>query len=172
MLINQFVPETSLVLDTIKTSYFPQKDYPINYQGTTDGGNMIEGSIYGTSIEVQRLTYWETRKTKIRTKAAGVWSGWIDYVTNSDMLYKNQLLTWGDYADGTYTLIDGISRKQIAISIGINGRIKGYWTSSIVGDIRTLVFPGGAVNVTILSDTQVQITGTTADYRVRDIGAM
>ena len=103
------------------------------------------------------------------------WSYRGNLITNIDLgnPYKTVLLAWGNYADGTYILTDSIIGKYIAISVGINGRIRvSAWVPPNIDDIRSIVIPGGIIDVKILSATQVQITGTTADYRVRDILAM
>lgn len=102
------------------------------------------------------------------------WSYKGNLITNTDLgnPYKTPLLVWGNYADGTYTLTESIVGRAISIAVGVNGRLRGTYIPTGINDIRSIVIPGGIIDVKILSATQVQITGTMSDYRVRDILAI
>ena len=115
-----------------------------------------------------------TAEVAINTCNNGIWTGWNFCITKSDLVnpYKTLLLAWGNYSDGTYTLSESIFGRSISIAVGINGRLRGTWIPTSTNDIRSIVIPGGIIDVKILSATQVQITGTTADYRVREIFAI
>lgn len=139
-------------------------------------------SIYGKTIEATKGTdtYYLTANAEKEllvgfrsTPAAAI--TWKKYVANTDLHnpYKTYLLTWGNYSDGTYTLLESIIGRGISITAGTNGRLRGTWIPSSINDLRSIVIPGGGViDVKILSATQVQITGTTSEYRIRDISAI
>lgn len=158
-------------------------DLPLNSIGYT-----YPEIIHSPSAGSHILTYGlrENHKVQIGLGANGyalcsrvcqnnVWSGWETYTRKSDLVnpYKTLLLAWGNYSDGTYALSESIFGRAISIAVGINGRLRGTWIPASTNDIRSIVIPGGGViDVKILSATQVQITGTTADYRVREIFAI
>lgn len=86
--------------------------------------------------------------------------------------FKKTLLLWGDYFDGIHMLSGPLTQKRIAISIGANGRIRGEWERFALNDTRSFVIPGGIIDVVIVSSTQVRVSGTTSEWRVREILSM
>ena len=156
---------------------FNRKVYYIYYMQPTDAPDSDWGlcriARYDKSlITVDAMSFSGKHYSMVKNN---IWGVWKYNIQSSDLHnpYKTYLLTWGNYSDGTYTLLESIIGRGISITAGTNGRLRGTWIPSSINDLRSIVIPGGGViDVKILSATRVQITGTTSEYRIRDISAI
>ena len=83
--------------------------------------------------------------------------------------YNTRILSWGDYADGEYNIRYTAFPMGLYIAVGANSRIQKRCAIIQAGDVVSIPYPGGFVEIKFISETKIKISGTSSSYVVREI---
>lgn len=142
-------------------------------EATIDWYPADERNTYG--IQIMRWTFGTTHMIFTRNKTENTWAEWVQCVTKSDLTnnlnHKKQILPWGNYRDGSYSISNFKFGSNLYIAVGSSSRVQKRCSIIAANDLILIPHPEGFVTIVFNDANHITVSGTTDNYQLREIRA-
>lgn len=113
--------------------------------------------------------------TALKCKNEGGWRDWAEYTKKSDLTnnlnHKKQILPWGNYRDGSYSISNFKFGSNLYIAVGASSRVQKRCSILAANDLILIPHPEGFVTIVFNDANHITVSGTTDNYQLREIRA-
>ena len=150
---------------------------PETGEGVTKGAQArVIGFYNNSNYESQMiLSYLTSAPVVQREKINGSWGNWKVFATKSDLTnnlnHKKQILPWGNYRDGSYSISNFKFGSNLYIAVGSSSRVQKRCSIIAANDLILIPHPEGFVTIVFNDANHITVSGTTDNYQLREIRA-
>ena len=168
--LGKYRTDSSIIITSLKNK---PSEIRNSGEATIDWYPANERNTYG--IQIMRWTYGNTHMIFTRNKIENTWAEWVQYVTKSDLTnnlnHKKQILPWGNYRDGSYSISNFTFGSNLYIAVGTSAKVQKRCSIISPNDSIQIPHPEGFITIVFNDTNHITVSGTTGNYQLREIRA-